>query len=278
MDLLMVVLASVALVPLAIIWEGPVRIVLGLIFVLFFPGYTLIAAVFPKRDNLNSVERLALSFGLSIAVVPIIGLILNFTPWGIRLIPILVSNLIFIVVMASISWYRRQRLLPEQRFELKFRSSLSSISDNWSRQGRLNRVLIGLLLAAIVGTIGTLVYVVHTPNESEKFTEFYILGPEGKAENYPEVLVQGEEAKLIVGIVNHEHEAMNYGVDVSIDGEKILEVGPITLANAGEWEQDISFTSTRIGNRQEVRLSLHKGMTGEVYREVHFWIDVVAPK
>ena len=185
MDLLMVVLASVALVPIAIIWEGPVRIVLGLIFVLFFPGYTLIAAVFPKRDNLNSVERLALSFGLSIAVVPIIGLILNFTPWGIRLIPILVSNLIFIVVMASISWYRRQRLLPEQRFELKFRSSLSSISDNWSRQGRLNRVLIGLLLAAIVGTIGTLIYVVHTPNESEKFTEFYILGPEGKQKTIP---------------------------------------------------------------------------------------------
>jgi uncharacterized membrane protein len=48
--------------------------------VLFFPGYTLISALFPRKDSLSGVERLALSFGLSIAVVPLIGLILNYMP------------------------------------------------------------------------------------------------------------------------------------------------------------------------------------------------------
>ncbi len=40
----------------------------------------------------------------------------------------------------------------------------------------------------------------------ERFTEFYILGLEGKADNYPDELTVGEEGRVILGIVNHEHE------------------------------------------------------------------------
>lgn len=58
------------------------RIIIGLPLVLFFPGYTLIAALFPRKGSLSGIERLALSFGLSIAVVPLIGLALNYMPWG----------------------------------------------------------------------------------------------------------------------------------------------------------------------------------------------------
>lgn len=58
------------------------RVPIGLLMVLFVPGYVLIAALFPKREDLDGIERIALSFGLSIAVVPLIGLGLNYTPWG----------------------------------------------------------------------------------------------------------------------------------------------------------------------------------------------------
>jgi len=67
------------------------RLTLGLALVLLFPGYTLISALFPKAKDLDVIERVALSFGLSIAIVPLIGLILNYTPWGIRLYPVLIS-------------------------------------------------------------------------------------------------------------------------------------------------------------------------------------------
>jgi uncharacterized membrane protein len=56
--------------------------------VLFFPGYVFITALFPEKKELDNLERLALSLGLSIAIVPLIGLLLNYTPWGIRLIPL----------------------------------------------------------------------------------------------------------------------------------------------------------------------------------------------
>jgi len=35
-----------------------------------------------SREGIDGIERVALSFGLSIAIVPLIGLVLNFTPWG----------------------------------------------------------------------------------------------------------------------------------------------------------------------------------------------------
>jgi len=102
MELLLIVILSLLLVPLAMFTSGALRIAFGLIFVLFFPGYTLIAALFPRKTSLGGIERLALSFGLSIAVVPLLGLLLNYTPWGIRLCPILISVLVFIMVMAGI--------------------------------------------------------------------------------------------------------------------------------------------------------------------------------
>ena len=71
--------------------EGPLRVVPAIAFVLFLPGYLATSALFPRTGDLSGPERLALSLGLSMAIVPLIGLALNFTPWGIRLEPIVVS-------------------------------------------------------------------------------------------------------------------------------------------------------------------------------------------
>jgi len=67
------------------------RYVLGSVLVLYVPGFSLIEALYPKREELEPLERFALSVGLSLALVPLVGLVLNYTPWGIRLVPVLVS-------------------------------------------------------------------------------------------------------------------------------------------------------------------------------------------
>jgi len=59
-----------------------VRYFLGFLFVLYLPGSMLIEALYPKSQDLESLGRLALSIGLSLAVIPLIGLLLNYTPWG----------------------------------------------------------------------------------------------------------------------------------------------------------------------------------------------------
>ena len=88
--------------------DSVIRTIIGLPFLLFFPGYLAIAALFPAKDDLDDIERVALSFGLSIAITPLIGFGLNYTPWGIRLTPILLSVSAFIFLAAAVSLYRRQ--------------------------------------------------------------------------------------------------------------------------------------------------------------------------
>jgi len=57
------------------------RIVFGSFYVLFLPGYFLTYLFFPKTFNKNKnidiIERIALSFAFSIAIVPLIVFYLN---------------------------------------------------------------------------------------------------------------------------------------------------------------------------------------------------------
>ena len=53
--------------------ETIIRSAFGLVLVLFLPGYAFIAALFPGKTDIGNFERGALSFGLSIALVPLMG-------------------------------------------------------------------------------------------------------------------------------------------------------------------------------------------------------------
>jgi len=118
-DLALVILLTLSCIPFVLVPplnETPVRIILGLLLVLFLPGYSLIAALFPRKDDLDGIERIALSFGLSIAVVPLLGLALDYTPFGIRLVPVLVVLSVFTVLLAVIAGVRRLGLPEGERF------------------------------------------------------------------------------------------------------------------------------------------------------------------
>jgi len=265
----LILIAIISLTSLKVI-----RIIVGLPFILFFPGYTLIAALFPKKTQLDTIERVALSFGLSIAVVPLIGLILNYTPWGIRLYPILVSLTGFIVVMSAVAWIRRFYVLPPERLSININIDFSSFGT----QSKLDKALTVILIGAIIAAIGTLIYVISTPKVGEKFTEFYILGEEGKAEGYPKQLVVGEEGYVILGIVNHEYEPVTYTAKVLIGEEENKSISPITLKHEEKWEKKISFTPTKPGKNIKVRFLLFKDNQPEPYRRLHLWIDVTEEK
>lgn len=84
------------------------RYILGSIFVLWLPGYTLIKALFPTKE-IDNIERTALSIGMSLALVPITGLLLNYTPWGIRLTPVTLSLLALTITLATAALIREQQ-------------------------------------------------------------------------------------------------------------------------------------------------------------------------
>lgn len=113
-DLLLINLLSVLLVTvIALFPDSPARTILGLSFILFFPGYVLICALFPRKNDLDAVDRLALSMGLSIAVTSLIGLGLNYTAFGIRLYSVTFSLFLFILLVSIVAVYRRRNISPK---------------------------------------------------------------------------------------------------------------------------------------------------------------------
>lgn len=264
---LLIVLLIVAVIffPDNILW-----IIIGLPFLLFFPGYVLTTALFPRRESIRGVERLALSFGMSIVIVPLIGLILNYTPWGIRSESVLCSMASFIFIMSAIAWVRRKKLPEEERFSVKFRLALPGRGGTaW------DKALSAILVLTILGALGTVGYVIAAPKEGEKFTEFYILGMEGRTADYPVQLEVGEEGKVVVGIINHEYREVSYRIELRINGAETNEIGPMVLQHDEKWEQEAGFVPEVAGKNRKVEFWLYKDGEVEPYLEpLRLWIDV----
>ncbi|UCH85993.1 MAG: DUF1616 domain-containing protein [Dehalococcoidia bacterium] len=262
-------LATTLIVLLAPFAE-PARIGLGLVFVLFLPGYVLVAALYPRKDDLDLVERLALSLGLSIAVVPLIGLGLNYSPWGIRLNPILAFVTLFIVLAAGVATYRRLILPSDEAMRIPANLAL----PKWPRL-RLADRLLGLVLVLALAGLGVGAYFLATSSTgSEEFTEFYVLGPGGKAEGYPREVDVGDIFTLIVGVVNHEGEEASYRVQATIAGQPAARVDSLHLANKEKWESPLVLMATQPGSDQKVEFVLYKGEDDVPYRTLHLWLDV----
>ena len=265
--------------------ETPIRIILGLPLVLFLPGYSLIAALFPRKSDLDGIERIALSFGLSIAVVPLLGLALNYTPFGIRLSPILGVLSIFTISLALGAVLRRYKLPEDDRFAVEFVAAFRTLKNSFTSTDntKINRILSVILVIAIVLAISMTVYVIVTPKEGEKFTEFYILGPCGNASGYPTNLNVGEEGEVIIGVVNHEYAQATYQLEVRLDGE-VIDENSFELMHNETWESPFTFRAIEAGEAQKLEFLLfenpfNKSVYGkedkeEVYRSLHLWVDV----
>ena len=80
--LILAILTVLLVLVILFIPSSFLRIAFGLPFLLFFPGYVLVAALFTRAGGMDGIKNIALSFGISIAMTALIGLGLNYTPWG----------------------------------------------------------------------------------------------------------------------------------------------------------------------------------------------------
>ena len=250
-----------------------IRTILGLILILFIPGYSLIAALFPKKGDLESIERAALSFGLSIAVTPLVGLALNYTPFGIRLTPILISLSTFTIIMVVIAYFHRRRVSEDEKFFVNFGGFYSTIKGVFKGKSKTSKILSIVLIISILLAIGTTAYIIIKPKQGETFTEFYILGPGGQASNYPTNLTVGQNASVIIGIVNHEQKTVNYNLVITSNGN-VMSDQNITLTNGNKTEIPYTFTANTAGNK-EIQFLLYKLPDNtNIYRSLHLFVQV----
>ena len=139
----------------------------------------------------------------------------------------------------------------------------------------VGKVLTIALVIVILGALVALGYVITTPKVKEAFTEFYILGQEGKAADYPTELKVGEEGKVTVGIINHEKTEVSYRVEVVVSGKKSTEVGPVVLADEQKWESKVSFVPEVAGSNQKIEFLLYKNGEVKPFLEpLRLWVNV----
>lgn len=118
----------------------------------------------------------------------------------------------------------------------------------------------------------------------EPFTEFYILGPEGTAENYPTDYVFGENGTVIVGITNHEQKPVNYTMEVKLEDTPLplpAEWKNIYIENNDTLEKAVTITPSFVGTGMKLEFLLYNGdkdLPDEgicvPYRELHLLINV----
>jgi uncharacterized membrane protein len=271
-ELLVINILAALLVIIIMVFPGSaLRAVLGFPFVLFFPGYTLLAAISPAKNHLGGMPRIALSFGISVSVVILIGVILNYSTWGFSLNPLFITLFIFILIASVAGWLRRKQVDITERFAIDINLSMPSIN---LPRGR-DRIILVIIALALIGAIGTIGYVIAMPKTGLSFTRLQLLDLDGTTDRYPEKIVLGQEASVQVIIDSYERSPMSYQLKVVIDGVQDSEYSPIELDSGQSWQQTIGFTPSQVGNNQKVEFMLFEGDGIEPYlTPLHLWIDV----
>lgn len=294
-SLIIVNLLTVLLVAAVFIirWT-PLRFALGLPLLLFFPGYALFRILFVNIKEIGVLEAIGISGAMSVAVTAMTGFALNYTELGVRLDPV-VGFITAFIFAASVIALLRQNALPGglkwwNDFDI---NRLAPQIPADKKRGYLGLCVI--MLVALAASFFAASYF----KSAETFTEFYILGLDGKAENYPSsFLIQsgkvasvnytggavtvGQWGKVYLNVINRESSIKNYSIQLLIDnrpadlmyGNATHRSYDIRLNNNGRWSDEMGFSPAYSGRDQKVDFLLYADGRQDPEATLTLWINV----
>lgn len=244
------------------------RVAVALIYLVFVPGYVLQEALLPDRNHLALIDRIAISIGLSIAILPIMGLILDGPFGGIRLWQSVVFLTLFTLTFMLIAVYRQRNIVQQGEATATFGTWWQSLSS----QSQIISALF-VLVILVSSFIAVANFLARKP--AQNFTEFYLVGPEQIALDYPYSVTKGQPFKLSVGVANHEGKDFTYSIEARMNGQILAGTAPFTLADGQSISLDMALTSSVAGNQQALEVLLLQN--GEIYRRLYLWLNVESP-
>ncbi|WP_227379245.1 DUF1616 domain-containing protein [Haladaptatus halobius] len=276
---------------------GRARVALMLPLVVFLPGYVLISAMFPGggedrerrfgTDDSNATyalggsERIGLAVALSVAIVPMIAAVANFTPWGVTLSPILIGIVSFTGIFTIVALVRRIRVPAERRYSpgiprLLFGSTKRRSDNGMTAMLNVGIVISFLLVASSVG------FAVFNPPQGEQFTEFYVdtKNVNSDTNTLYQTDLSGEGVTVNVG--NHEGERVQYTVVAvlqRVENGNVVEQARFAEkqvpVNEGQTKQvTLTGDPSLSGDNVRLQLRLYKGNpSGEPYHRARLWLS-----
>ncbi len=251
------VVIACTLITIVLVFAIPASTLAGRIWtlplVLLLPGYALTSALFVKQE-LGALERFIFSLGLSLPVVILGGLVLNLTPFGLRAGS-------WAVFLGSITMCASIMALFRRHGRRGFTAGQPIIRWPGFNVGQARLlVLAGLIVcgALVVAIIGA------EQQPRPGFTQLWMLPASG---------ANAKEA-VRLGVSNRESTAMNYRLDVNINGRVVKEWSPIVLNPGEEWEVTFALPQTQFLGIKRVEADLYRiNSPRTVYRQVVLWVS-----
>ena len=271
---------------------GLLRMAAAGLLLFALPGYAVVAALYPgrerpvpgsdEREGITLGERVGLSFGVSLAVVPLVALLTwpltrsiaaNFPttirPLRASMVPVLT---LVVVVGAVLAARRRSRLPAGHQFTVPVDEWVSSLraamGPSASRGSRLLTVALGLSILLAAASLG---YGLASPVDGEQYTSAAVLTPgedgEPVATGYPSTLEAGEPVDLVLKLGNHEGEDTQYTVVVRAERLSVGDGEP-TVTEASE--VDRLSASVADGETRFVDHSVATDLTGANVRITYY--------
>lgn len=264
---------------LAVLLQSPVslRVFLGVPFVLFVPGYALVAALLPRNGPLDGVERIALSFGLSLAITPLLALAIHYSPWDFSVDPVVLGLLASTVLFSAIAGRRRMSVVPERRFVPELpRVSIPPLS-NWDGTTRL-AVILSVVSLLLLGSTAGVILVQRAGSGGA--TEFALYNAQGQPGHYQRDLAPGQSATVILAVTNDESKAERYRVVVTAESRVVTTIPDIAVAKGATWHHPVAITVPSAGPQIPVIFNLYRQnqpATAHPYRMLRLFVDTGTP-
>lgn len=267
---------------------------LGIPYLLFFPGYAIISTLFPEaaedphRSNPRSgrtvgwAARFALSIVMSPILIAVIATVLSI--WSaIALTPVVVVLSTFVLSFLCLAAIARLRTNPTRRaspLSGSFRLPIQTIVPGTGMQNFTLLLAIGIL-------VGALAFVTLVPQDGDAFTEAYLVTDDDGAAL--DTLTVNDTDTFEIGIQNHENEATTYGIvtvlqEVDVDGtvtsQAQLDRTSLELEDGEETILEQSVTPTLSENELRVQVHIYTGEAPEstspetADHTLQFWLTI----
>ena len=261
---------AIAVLAAVFVWlnaPAPLRVPLGVVAVLVLPGYCLSLLAFPPGPSVGEAERLGLSLGLSVALVGVVAICLQYTRWGVRPAPLVIAITAATILWATLAAVREWTQPPAP-------ADAASLIPATSRMRWRSRS--ALLVTALVGAtlVGAGAVAVAVPQPASQASEFYLLGPEGLAENFPRQAFAGRPVPITVGVRNRDTSPLTFEVVVRSSTEDVARYGPSTCDAGAVCEHGLSFAAPHAGDNQPITFQLFRLNETVPFRTLRLWLDV----
>lgn len=158
---------------------------------------------------------------------------------------------------------------------LKYSSSTEALQEPKKKPlpPEIEKALIIALVGSIIISSAMFAYAKMT-REKETLTTLYLLGPDGKAEGYPNESFINVPINVTVGIENHELQNVNYILQMKMDGEVIQEFN-VPLKDGDVWQKNMTYTrhNLKIG-KSKLEFDLFKDkLNYSSYRSVYLSLE-----